>query len=205
MIERTHHVGTLTLAAALMVLGVAGSSVGPLAADSDDVGIGRTELGRLDLFLDSHPDVAKAIEANPSQATSRDFLSGNPAWRAFLEDHPGIRQSLTTNPSAFMQRQNQFDAAESKFDGPPRSEAKESMSDQFSAFDKFLDQHPAIEKQLEANPSLIKQKDYVAEHPELEAFLKNQPTMRDNLLDHPNAVMKGVAAADATEAKAASP
>jgi len=198
MSKRTHHLGTLTLVAALGVFWLVGSAK-PLAADSDDgPGISRTELGRLDLFLDSHPDVAQALDANPSLATNRDFLTSHPAWRSFLEDHAGIRDGLIANPSGLMQNEAKFDALEAKSTLPPRA-VKESMTDQFGSFDKFLDQHPAIAKQLEANPSLIRQKDYVADHPELEAFLKNKPTLRDNLVDNPNAFMKGVATVDAAD------
>src|SRR5579859_1857531 len=97
MTKRIYCLGTLVLVASLGILG----TTRPLAAD-DDSGISRSELGRLDLFLDSHPDIAKAVEANPALAMNKEFLASHPPWRSFLEDHADIRQGLTANASAFM-------------------------------------------------------------------------------------------------------
>ena len=204
MTKRTHFSGALALAFTLVVLGLAVSAK-PLSADNDNT-ISRAEAGRLDLFLDSHPDIARALQANPALATSSDFVSDHPTWKAFLEDHPIIREDLQAHPSALMGAEDRFDAAEARQDRGLRPRlAKEAMSDQFAAVDKFLDQHPTIAKELEANPSLIKQKDYVADHPELEAFLKDKPALRDSLVDNPQAFMKGVATVDAAEVKAGNP
>jgi hypothetical protein len=197
MSKRTHYLGALALTAAMSLLGVAGSAR-PLPADNDS-GISRTELGRLDLFLDSHPDVAKALQANPALATNTDFLATHPAWKTFLEDHADIRQGLTANSTALMNQENRFDAAEAKSEGAPKTPPKPSMSDQFRSFDAFLDQHPAITKQLEANPSLIKDKSYLNDHPELVAFLKNNAAIRDSLANNPKGFMNGIATVDAAD------
>jgi hypothetical protein len=197
MSKRTHYLGALALTAAMSFLGVAGSAR-LLLADNDS-GISRTELGRLDLFLDSHPDIAKALQANPALATNNDFLATYPAWKAFLEDHADIRQGLTANSTAFMTRENRFDAAEAKSDSAPRTPPKPSMRDQLRSFDAFLDQHPAITKQLEASPSLIKDKSYLRDHPELVTFLKNNAAVRDSLLDNPKGFMNGIATVDAAD------
>ena len=193
MSNRTYHLGVLALATAMSIFGMAGS-IKALPADSDS-GISRTELGRLDLFLDSHPDIAQAFEKNPSLATNKDFVNDNPAWKAFLEDHPGIRTNLKTDSSAFMRAEDRFEAAEARADLAP----KEAMRDRLGSFDSFLDQHPAIAKQLEANPSLIKDKAYVTAHPELETFLKDHSAIRENLQDNPQAFMRGIATVDAKD------
>ncbi|HEV2378996.1 MAG TPA: hypothetical protein VG206_04290, partial [Terriglobia bacterium] len=65
--------------------------------------------------------------------------------------------------------------------------------------------HAGIAKQLEANPSLIKNQDYLEDHPELVAFLKDNAGIREALLSRPQAFMNGVEAANAAEAKAAPP
>ena len=155
MTKRTYHLGALVLAASLTTLG---TTVGarPLPADADTATeISRGELGRLDLFLDSHPDIAKALVANPALATNQEFLSSHPAWKAFLEDHPEIRAGLQANPTTFMNDEEKLTAAQSGRIGRP-----ESISAQQKEFAAFLNQHPAIAKQLVANPTLIERKGY---------------------------------------------
>lgn len=199
MSKRIYYLGTLVLVASV---GILGTTVGarPLAAD-DDSGISRSEMGRLDLFLDSHPDIAKTVEANPALATNKEFLASHPEWRSFLEDHADIRQGLTANASAFMRGEDRFDAAEAK----SAPAAKESMGNQLRSFDGFLDQHPAIAKQLEVKPSLINDKKYLEAHPELVAFLKNNAAIRDSIASNPQGFIKGIAAVDAADTPAAPP
>ena len=121
----------------------------------------------------------------------------------FLVDNPSVRTDWTANPGAAMTGLSRIDQLEAS--KAPHGSAQSQLKSEMTTFEDFLDQHPAIAKQLEANPSLIRNKDYVQDHPELMAFLKDNAGMREALLDNPQAFIKGVEADIAAEAKAGSP
>ena len=56
-------------------------------------------------------------------------------------------------------------------------------------FDTFLDAHPAIEKDLKQNPSLLNDATYLANHPDLKAFLSSNATVSTAAAKDPKALM----------------
>jgi hypothetical protein len=52
-------------------------------------------------------------------------------------------------------------------------------------FDRFLDNHSKDVKELNNKPSLINDLDWMAKHPQLQAFLRNHPRIRKDLKEHP--------------------
>jgi phage-related protein len=58
------------------------------------------------------------------------------------------------------------------------------------SFDNFLDSHPEIAEQLRRNPSLVDDREYVNNHPELQAYLQEHPRVREELTENPRAFMR---------------
>jgi phage-related protein len=52
-------------------------------------------------------------------------------------------------------------------------------------FDEFLDKHADIRRDLARDPKLVDNPDYLANHPELDGFLKGHGGVRGELLKHP--------------------
>jgi hypothetical protein len=77
--------------------------------DQDD--ITRAELANFDRFLDSHPDVARQLAANPSLVTDPNFLQAQPALRDYLTQHPRVQTTITANPGEFMRRESRFEGS----------------------------------------------------------------------------------------------
>jgi phage-related protein len=57
-------------------------------------------------------------------------------------------------------------------------------------FDGFLDKHPEVAEQLRRNPSLVADREYVNNHPELQAYLQDHPQVREELTENPRAFMR---------------
>jgi phage-related protein len=57
-------------------------------------------------------------------------------------------------------------------------------------FDNFLDSHPEIAEQLRRNPSLVDDREYVTNHPQLQAYLQEHGQVREALRENPRAFMR---------------
>jgi len=187
--------------------------------------LSRAQLNALDSFMDSHPAIAKQLEANPSMINSQDYLKAHPELAAFLQSHPNLAQDWRSHPQAAMMGLASVDAAETRppaktgpsrpgptSTGPtgagptstgatgPHVTSPQLSRAQLNALDSFMDSHPAIAKQLEANPSMINSQDYLKAHPELAAFLRTNPDLAEDWGSNPQVAMKDLTAVDAAEA-----
>jgi hypothetical protein len=61
---------------------------------------------------------------------------------------------------------------------------------ELASFDSFLDSHPEIAEQLRRNPALVDDREYVNNHPELQAYLQEHPRVREELTENPRAFMR---------------
>jgi hypothetical protein len=57
-------------------------------------------------------------------------------------------------------------------------------------FDRFLDGHREIAEQVRKDPSLLDNRDFVRDHPALQTYLQDNPGVRDQLRQDPNAFMR---------------
>jgi hypothetical protein len=65
-------------------------------------GITMGELARYDLYLVSHPNIAKELKSDPSLISDPGFLTKNPELAAWLTAHPDIAKELQDNPQLFL-------------------------------------------------------------------------------------------------------
>src|SRR5438128_3083674 len=140
----------------------------------------RQQVATFDQFLDSHPQIAQQLQANPSLINNAEFLEGQPQLQAFLTSHPELSEELKETPSFFMQREQQFEKAENRANPNP-----DLTRQQVATFDQFLDSHPQIAQQLQANPSLINNAEFLEGQPQLQAFLTSHPELSEELKENP--------------------
>jgi hypothetical protein len=65
-------------------------------------------------------------------------------------------------------------------------------------FDQFLDSHREIAEQVRKDPSLLDNRTFVQNHPALQSYLNDNPGVRDQLRQSPNAFMRQEDAYDRT-------
>jgi hypothetical protein len=78
------------------------------------------QRGAFDRFLDSHPEIANDVVADPTLLSNGGYLHEHPALQAFLESHPQVK----ADPRAFLSPREWRWRPE-----PPRSEWAEFLSD----------------------------------------------------------------------------
>jgi phage-related protein len=146
--------------------------------------ITRGELGNMDRFMDSHPEIAEQLRKNPALVDNKEFVEGHPELQQFLATHPGVREEMKENPSAFMNREQHFDQREGMRRDPDVTRGE------LANMDRFMDSHPEIAEQLRKDPSLVDNKEFVKNHPALQEFLENHPGVREEYKENPNAFMR---------------
>jgi hypothetical protein len=134
---------------------------------------GKRDLGELDRFMDSHPEVAAQVRQSPWLVTNYDFLQSHLDLKMFLQDHPQLSSEIGRNPVAFMQEENLVDR--------PAGGRDESE------FNQFMNSHREIAEQVRKNPTLMNDRDFVRNHPALQTFLQQNPGIRDQIRQNPNA------------------
>lgn len=165
---------------------------------NDRPDVTRTDLAKVDRFLDSHPDIEKQLEANPELVKNPDFMKDHPEFLNFLNDNPPLRDTFRDNPQFFMNRENRYEnspadrAADRDANGNPypnRNPNPDLTRPEVASMDQFLDGHPDIDKQLEANPSLINNAKYLNDHPQLRDFLTAHAEVREEFTENPSYFM----------------
>jgi hypothetical protein len=127
-------------------------------------------------FMDSHPEIAEQVRRNPSLLDNWNFVKNHPALQTLLQANPGIRDDVMQDPVAFMHRADDFD--------------RDAMNRNFADFRRFADSHRDIADQLRKDPSLINNRDYISDHPELNAFLRAHPEVSTTVRQNPDEFMQ---------------
>jgi hypothetical protein len=157
--------------------------------------INRSELARLDMFLDSHPRLAEELRKDPSLVRNQQFVQNHPDLQTFLHDRPDLASKWTQHPEAFMQREARYEATENPAmdrpdNRPPVRDDHDTTRGQLASFDRFLDGHRETAEQLHRDPSLVNNKQFVEDHPALQAYLQEHQGVREEITENPNTFMR---------------
>jgi hypothetical protein len=135
-------------------------------------------------FLDDHPEIAEQIRRDHSLAANRDFIESHPELKGFYQTNPDVRERMRQDPNAFMQREDSFARVDSR-------DNRNFDRDRLASFHDFLGGHSDIAQDMSRDPQLVKNPDYLQNHPELNNYLKANPGVRDDLMQHPQSFVKG--------------
>lgn len=141
------------------------------------------ELANMDRFLDRHPEIAEQSHKNPSLVNNREFVENHPALQQFLQDHPLVRQEVRENPNTFLGQEDRYERHDDSRD-------RDATRGEMASMDRFMDHHPEIAEQLRKNPSLVNNREFLENHPALQAYLQDHPEVREEIRENPNAFMR---------------
>ena len=141
----------------------------------------RSELGNMDRFMDSHPEIAEQLRKDPSLVDNKEFVKSHPALRQFLADHVGVREEYKENPNAFMHDEERFDRREDSYAHGDRDVTGRELS----SFHEFMEGHSNIASELSKTPSLANNQEYLESHPALQDYLKAHPEVHEELSENP--------------------
>jgi hypothetical protein len=145
-------------------------------------------VANFDRFLDDHREISEQVRKNPSLLDNRDFVRDHPALQTYFQENPGVRDQLRQDPNAFMHQEDAFNRDSNMRDrdaGPDRDAFRRDAGN----FDRFLDGHREISEQVRKDPSLLGNRDFVRDHPALQTYFQENPGVRDQLRQDPNAFM----------------
>lgn len=143
--------------------------------------ITRQEVADMDWFLDRHPEIAEQLRKDPSLVDNRRWVADHPVLQEYLQNHPKISGAFRSNPNLFMRDEDRYDRQEGDHDIPRRDVAE---------MDHFLDSHREVAEQLRKDPALIDNREWVANHPELQEYLQKHPGVSEEFRAHPVAFMR---------------
>jgi phage-related protein len=146
---------------------------------SDDVT--QRELGEMNQFLESHPEIAEQLRKNPALLDNKKWVADHPALQQFLSEHAGVAEAYERNPHMFMRDEDRYDHNGDRDDITRRD---------LAVFGRFLDSHPEIAEQLSKHPDLVNDKRFVTGHPALQQFLQDHPQIADAYRDNPSLFMR---------------
>lgn len=143
--------------------------------------ITRREVVDMNNFLDSHPEIAEQLRKDPSLIDNRQWVADHPAMQEYLQTHAHVAEAFRANPNLFMRDEDRYDRKDGGHGITPREVAD---------MDHFLDSHPEIAEQLRKDPSLIDNRQWVADHPALQEYMKTHPDVADEFRANPVAFMR---------------
>ncbi len=151
----------------------------------------RRDVAGFDRFLDEHREIAEQVRKDPSLLDNRTFAQNHPALQAYLQDNPGVRDQLRQDPNAFMRQEDAYDR-DSNMRDRDAGAVRDADRRDVASFDRFLDGHREIAEQVRKDPSLLDNRDFVRNHPALQTYLQDNPGVRDQLRQDPNALTRQV-------------
>ncbi len=150
----------------------------------------REELATTDRFLDTHPEIAEQLRKDPSLIKNKEFVEKHPALQEFLQTHPEVREEFRENPNAFMRQERRFDQSEDSHNRTTTFHDRDR--DDLTSFGQFLGGHSTLAQQLSKDPSLANNKEFLANHTELQDYLKAHPEVQQRLATNPQGVISTV-------------
>jgi phage-related protein len=151
-----------------------------------DQNVTRTELAKMDRFMDSHPEIAEQLRKDPSLVDNKEFVKSHPALQQFLADHGDVRAEYKENPNAFMHQEERFDRRE---DGYGRVN-RDVTGKELGSFNEFMESHGSIASELSKTPALANNQEYLENHPALQDYLKAHPEVHEELSENPQSFLE---------------
>ena len=173
---------------------VADRDAGGQDRDADNRGVAgrdndRRDVANFDRFLDEHREIAEQVRKNPSLLDNRNFVQNHQDLQTYLQNNPGVRDQLRQDPSAFMRQEDAYDRDSNMREHDVGGD-REALGRNVANFDRFLDAHREISEQVRKDPSLLDNRNFVQNHPVLQTYLQDNPGVRDQLRQDPNAFMR---------------
>jgi hypothetical protein len=156
-------------------------------------------LAQFDQFLDTHREIADQLRRTPSLIDDPQFLQSHPELTAYLQDHASVKQEISQHPDTFMSLEDRYardrdlrdrDAGGQGRDADRRDANRDYDRRDMASFDRFLDGHREIAEQVRKDPSLLDNRDFVRNHSALQTYLQDNPGVRDQIRQDPNAFMR---------------
>ncbi|HTU33235.1 MAG TPA: hypothetical protein VMF66_05490 [Candidatus Acidoferrum sp.] len=76
--------------------------------------VSEREVGKMDQFLDDHPDIKKQLDKNPSLISDNGYVRHHKDLDALLAENRGLRTAFAEHSAYFIQQENRFEGADDR-------------------------------------------------------------------------------------------
>jgi len=80
-------------------------------------------------FLNSNPQIAKQLNADPALIKQSRYLAGHPGLQAYLDNHPLVSKDLGEDPGVFLPRESRQNNVAKKETADQRAQSQEKQTD----------------------------------------------------------------------------
>jgi len=161
----------LVVVSVVLLIGSAVAQTSTTAPQGTDQDLGPNDRREIDNFMVNRPDVAKELQQNPSLINNPQWLAQHPEVQHFMSTHPNVQKMAAEHPDwGAKQIQHSVD---------------KQMDRGVGRTDEFLENHPKVAQELANNPKLIDNKEYLAQHPQLNSYLNTHPEIKNQWQAHP--------------------
>jgi len=123
----------------------------------------------------------------PTQAQSSASQNQQTVQSDTQQDRQAVQNDMRQDRQTDMQQDRQ--AVQNDSDQNRRDIQSSTDRRDVSSFDQFLDSHREIAEQVRKDPSLLDNRTFVQNHPALQTYLNDNPGVRNQLSQNPNAFM----------------
>lgn len=138
------------------------------------------ETDTMEHYLTNHPKAADELHGNPALINNPQWLAQHPEVQNWMNRHPNAKADAAENPTSFVNHTER--------------ETLNKDRKAVTGTDEFLSKHPDMAKELNENPKLIDDPKFLATHPALDNYLKKNPGVRNEWMNHPEAFAKAARA-----------
>lgn len=151
-----------------------------------EFGLTPENIGRINQFLEDHPNIAKDLMKHPLLVTNHSYLDHHRELRRFFDEHMRVRAAFAEDPRYFVPR-NGFGARSPTLE--IATEARLSDAD-LSTIATFLSKHKDIAGELQRNPIIVQDLHYLHKHDDLREFFDEHPRIQTEMDEHPRYFMR---------------
>ncbi|MGH9733774.1 MAG: hypothetical protein ACRD8A_04190 [Candidatus Acidiferrales bacterium] len=162
------------------------TSVQPNDGPMFEFGLTPENIGRINQFLEDHPNITKDLMKHPLLVTNHSYLDHHRELRRFFDEHVRVRAAFADDPGYFVPR-NGFGARSPTLE--IASEAVLGDAD-LSTTARFLSKHKDIAGELERNPIIVQDLHYLHNHGDLRKFFDEHPRIQTEMDEHPRYFMR---------------
>jgi hypothetical protein len=138
-------------------------------------------IGSFENFLNSHPNTAAELQANPSLINDPKWMGNHQGLEEYMAAHPDVRADVHSNPGAFVNNGGHWSWNNQGYvRGNPAASNFQTG---------YLNEHPEVSQQLARNPGLADNPQYLSAHPGLQNYLNAHPNVHYDLEHHPERFM----------------
>lgn len=143
------------------------------------------QLAEFAWLISQHEDLESALRSDPNSANNPQFLQSHPQLQEFLQTHSEIAEQLKANPSQTVSQALQMEQSGDVLE----IREQKALAHQYQNLGALLQKDTALLNAVQGNPSLLIDQTTLSQHPDLQAYFKENPNIYKAAQANPQQVL----------------